>query len=154
MTQSNQSDSNPKRVKWLTHKSDQYRLATIFAIWMVGFWGIFALTFFCSYVLSTAGMRGDVGPGRLEAKFLLYEQLSSTGIWIICSTLLYLTIAWSFLVYYLHRFTGPIFKLTKVLQEAVKNHTMPERIHFRKRDAFQDLAEIFNEFLKQNRPNK
>lgn len=147
------------RRKFITHKKVQFRLASIFLVWFFVFISIFGAIYVFNFSAASNRTEGMLIHDQLLTKMLLVDQTKDLAIWYGLAAVVYIIFCWGYLLIYSHRLTGPIYKMNMILDKAIKNRSFPERIKFRKEDAFHDLADKFNEWLdvvhpEGNKPSK
>ncbi len=52
-------------------------------------------------------------------------------------------------IFFSHKIAGPIYKITRVLDQSTREGKRPPEIRLRRGDAFQEFAETLNRFLKK-----
>ncbi len=52
-------------------------------------------------------------------------------------------------IFFSHKMVGPIYKIRLILDRSVENGEKPEGIRLRRGDAFKDLADSLNRFIKK-----
>lgn len=137
-------------LRWrvLTHKRVQIQLASIFLLWFVVFIAGTATIFMVSFSSVSDRTKDMLIHDKLLTNMLLVEQTKQLALYYGLATLVYLILAWSYVLVYSHRLTGPVYKLTRIIDKAIHNKTWPDRITLRKTDAFPELAQKWNELVK------
>ena len=137
------------RKKFITNRKVQVALATTFLVWFAAFLAIFVLIFFNTFNQFSTRSELLMTHDQLITKMLLVEQSKELALWYGISTFVYLALMWVYMLIYSHRLTGPISKITKILENAAKEEQWPADVKFRKGDAFTELASAFNHFANK-----
>lgn len=135
------------RKQFLTHKSTQIKLASVFLLWFMVFVALFGFIYFTNFSSFTAGTEGLHFSDELLIKMLLIQQGKELTLYYGMAALGYIALVWLYMIVYSHRLTGPIYKMTRILKNATHNKDWPEDLKFRKNDAFSELAKAFNEYV-------
>ena len=131
----------------LTHRGLQLKIAGILVVSFVVFVALAGFLFVNNYQNVRTMSDGLEAHDSLMAKLLLVKQSKDLFWKFGFAMLAYMLCVSSYLMIYIHRMTGPVYKLTKVLEQAVQNNSWPKNIKFRKSDAFPELEQNFNYFL-------
>jgi HAMP domain-containing protein len=137
-----------KRLKFVTHRKVQTKLALSLIVWFVVFLAVFVSIFLFNFKMASGKTDGMIMHDQLLAKALLVEQTKDLALWYGLAFVVYLVLSWVYIMVYSHRMTGPVFKLTKLLDESAQKQQWPEHLKFRKKDAFPELASAFNRFVE------
>lgn len=137
-----------RRLKFLTHSKVQFQLATTLIIWFFVLVTIFAFIFFQNFKLASQRTDGMSIHDQLLTKTLLVEQTKDLAVWYGAIFLAYIVLTWAYVVVFSHRMTGPVYKMTKLLERAAENKEWPGKFTLRNSDAFPQLATAFNHFVE------
>ncbi|TVQ78921.1 MAG: hypothetical protein EA369_05905 [Bradymonadales bacterium] len=138
-----------RRLKVVTHGKEQTQIASVFLFWFM----VFALVITSLYFLNYAEVasRADDMPihDRLLTQMLLLEQAKDFAIWYGGAVLAFCALLWVYMLVYVHRLTGPVYKLQRLLDECSQTGRLPDTdLKFRKNDGFHELAARFNTFVR------
>ncbi len=138
-----------KRKQILTHRSLQFRLAGVFVLW--SFVLVVAVT--TLFVMNYAHLSetSDALPSaeQLFTKLLLIQQLEGMAVRYFIALAFFVTLMALHIIILSHRMTGPVAKMTRLLNQAAETGEWPQQVKFRKRDAFPELASAFNRFSER-----
>lgn len=133
----------------ITDWRTQSNLAGIFVIWSLFLVLILVGLFFMNYASVSEQTAGLNIHDELVAQMLLVEQSRQLAIFYGAAILLFIMLMGFHVMVYTHRVTGPIYKLNKVMDEAIHNKQWPKRpLSFRSSDSFHELAQKFNQFVE------
>ena len=135
------------RWRVLTHKKVQVQLASLFLIWFAVFIVGAALLFLISFSTASDRTQGMLIHDKLVTNMLLVEQTREIAMYYGFATAAYVLLAWAYVIVYSHRLTGPVYKITKMMNEAIEKKTWPDEVHFRTSDAFHEMADTFNRLM-------
>lgn len=85
---------------------------------------------------------------QLLTKTILVDQTRELAVWYGLVFLAYIVLTWVYVVVFSHRMTGPVYKLTKLLERATERKEWPEKLKLRNTDAFPQLCLAFNQFIE------
>jgi len=136
------------RVHFLTHWKIQMRLAFILAGSLIVFLSLLIMAFMNSYMHASLQSDGLQPHDSLVTKVFLMKQAKELLLYSGLCISAYIVCISSFLIIFSHRMTGPVFKLTRLLEKAAYKKEWPRSVRFRKTDAFPELEESFNQFLE------
>jgi sensor histidine kinase YesM len=92
---------------------------------------------------------------QLLTRKLLVDQSMDLAVWYGGSVLIFCVLLWIYMLVYVHRLTGPIYKLQQLLEKCTHNRSLPEYdLKFRKGDGFHELADKFNDFVQMLKKDK
>ncbi len=123
-------------------------------LWFSVFAAASVALYFFSYRIAAEKIESLQLVEELKTKAIVIEQSERLATMYIGLTFIYVTFVFLYVLVYSNRLTGPIFKLGKVLDESIQNQSWPSEIRFRKNDAFKDIAEKFNAFVKLMKAKK
>lgn len=137
-----------RRTKILSNLKVQSQLGFVFAFWSIALVIVLSGLFFINYSQISSGTDGMLIHDGLLTRSLLIDQAMQLAIWYGGVVFLFVILMSFHVMIYAHRLTGPIFKLNRILDEAIEKKDWPKAFVFRKGDAFQDLAQKFNTFCE------
>jgi methyl-accepting chemotaxis protein len=85
---------------------------------------------------------------QLLTRTVLVDQTKELAIWYGIAFLTYILLTWAYVVVFSHRMTGPVYKMTKLLERATEKQEWPEKLKLRNSDAFPQLSLAFNQFVE------
>lgn len=136
-----------RRKQILTHRGIQIRLASYAVLGLLVFVVLYGIIFMYTYRLGSQETELMAIHDQLLTKTILVSHSQNLLLWYGLGALVYFAGLWIFIIRYSHRMTGPIFKLVQILDRATEENKLPEKLQFRKGDAFTDLEQSFNAFI-------
>lgn len=133
----------------MTHRSVQAKFATSLTVWFIFFLLSFIFVFFTNYAISSEKTELMLVHDQLLTKSLLLQQSKNLLLLYGLAACVFFVLMWFYIVIYSHRLTGPIYKLTRILEKAIETGELPHKVSFRKSDAFKELAHTFNVFIEK-----
>lgn len=137
-----------RRMRFLTHSKVQLQFASMFLLWFVVLLATFVLIFFATFQAESLRTNDMQIHDQLITKMLLVEQIKHLALWYGLAAFFYIVLTCIYVLAFSHRMTGPVYKLTKILEKAAKDREWPKNITFRKTDAFPELAVAFNQYCE------
>lgn len=137
-----------RRLKVITHGKEQTKIATVFLFWFVVFTALLTSIYFLRYAELSNQTENMLIHDRLVTQMLLVSQAKDLALWYGGTFLIFSILLWVYMLVYMHRLTGPIYKLQKLLEKCTHNRSLPDSdLRFRKGDGFHSLADQFNAFV-------
>jgi hypothetical protein len=150
MTNDPAKDPNRRGQIWISPKVQSYMLihGIIFGAYFLIIFGIAEFFFFEKFKigLEVSGLPAD---HELVKYFFDYQWVKV--LFIVGCSLIVLLVSTLQMLYVSHRICGPIFKMTKILEELRANPDSSAQIRFREKDFFEELAESANNLFQQYR---
>lgn len=138
-----QEDKRRSARNYLLQPTLQIRLGIISVVVALFFCILlFSLTYFS--LSSFYSMVLDLTDLREEVTQILDQYVNSMAWWIMALIFLYLAINVVLSIYYTHRLVGPTVAFRRHVKELISGN-YSSRIHLRKNDAFEEVAEVLNE---------
>ena len=138
-----------RRVRFLSNRRVQFRLASVFLMWLLAFLSIFGFIFYMNFAMFSERTAAMNIHDQLLTKLLLVEQSKTLALWYGLAILAYIFLMFSYVLVYSHRLTGPIDKITKIFEKAAESGEFPKKIILRKSDSFTELADAINKFIEK-----
>lgn len=141
------------RVKWqrkmvITDWKTQSNLAVMFVFWSLFLVLVLVGVFFVNYASVAKQTAGLNIHDELVAQMLLVEQSRQLAFFYGAAIFIFVALIGFYVLVYTHRITGPIYKLNKVMDEAIQNKDWPKApLSFRSGDSFHEMAQKFNQFV-------
>ncbi len=132
----------------LTNWRVQLRIALVFLLWFIVFLGVFGSIFVINYTSASSRTDGMNIHDQLMTKMILVQQTKDLALYYGLAAVAYLILVAIYFVVYAHRLTGPVYKITKILEKAKHNREWPSPVHLRKGDAFMELAKALNDYIE------
>jgi methyl-accepting chemotaxis protein len=136
------------RLKFLTYRKVQLRLVGIVLVCLLLFMGFFSVVYMNAVANAPGRTKEVVVQDQLITQMLLVEQTRDLAVIYGFAAFIFILLICFYLIVYSNRLTGPIFKLTRIIETSVTQGELPKPVRFRKDDAFKELAEAFNKFLE------
>ena len=136
----------------VTHKKVQYSLASIVLGGFLAFFSFSAVLIFSQFQNVFDKMKMLSVQDQLAADAIIRQLGTELTYRFGIATVAYLVVVWVFLLVYTHKMTGPIYRITRALNDAADSRSWPRKISFRKKDAFHELSSAVNRFMKEMEP--
>jgi hypothetical protein len=114
----------------------------------------FSFIFFQNFKLASERTARMSVHDQLLTKSVLVDQTKDLAVWYGLAFFTYIILTWFYVVVFSHRMTGPIFKLTRLLEQAAEKEEWPGKFTLRGSDAFPQLASAFNRFVETMKAKK
>lgn len=138
-----------RRSIFLINKPFQFRYSLYVCSWIFALSLVYPTIIYQTFeILVRYAARDPEGP---PVQFLLDKRHEL--IWMLgFLQILFMGLIFLISIFMSHRIAGPVFKLTRAMDEAAEGKLPPGDLTFRKRDHFPEMAESFNRVLNRLRP--
>lgn len=143
-------EQNRRGQIWISPKVQSYMLihGIIFGAYFLIIFGIAEFFFFEKFKI---GLEASGLPADHELVKYFYDYQWVKVLFIVGCSLVVLLVSTLQMLYVSHRICGPIYKMTKIMEELRENPNRGGAIRFREKDFFEELAESANRLFTQYR---
>lgn len=143
-------DVNRRGQIWISPKVQSYMLihGIIFGAYFLIIFGVAEFFFFEKFKI---GLEASGLPADHQLVRYFYDYQWIKVLFIVGCSLIVLLVSTLQMLYVSHRICGPIYKMTKIMDELRANPARQGEIRFREKDFFEELADSANRLFTQYR---
>lgn len=148
MAQETGKEVNRRGQIWISPKVQSYMLihGIIFGAYFLIIFGIAEFFFFQKFKI---GLEASGLPSDHELVRYFYDYQWVKVLFIVGCSLVVLLVSTLQMLYVSHRICGPIYKMTKIMDELAEKPEGTGEIRFREKDFFEELAEAANRLFQK-----